>query len=113
MSRNARYDGEGLLVLDKDERILLANKAFSDALGKSPDELTGQKVTDLPFEFDEAQLAVEGFPWERAMREGEPQVGDILKLRVGPQKHRVLKSVPRPCTAMMVNNGGLSPALTM
>ncbi len=87
---------EGLLVLDKDERILLANKAFSEALGKSPDELTGQKVTDLPFEFDEAQLAVEGFPWERAMREGEPQVGDILKLRVGPQKHRVLKVSATP-----------------
>jgi PAS domain-containing protein len=32
---------EGLLVLDQNDRILLANRAFAENLGKTADELSG------------------------------------------------------------------------
>lgn len=72
---------EGLLVLDSQQRILLANRSFADSLGKSPDELTGHKACDLPFDVEETRRLVEGLPWDRAMREGTPQIGDMMTLR--------------------------------
>lgn len=73
---------EGLLVLDDKARILLANAAFADNLGISPEDLIGKKASDLPFdEHDNHGPKLNRLPWERAMEEGEPQLGELLTLR--------------------------------
>lgn len=58
----------GLLVLDVNERILLANSAFAESLGVPVEELTGRKASELPFDVDAGQIAIEGYPWQRCVR---------------------------------------------
>ena len=89
---------EGVLVLDKRQRIVLANDAFADKVGRSAAALTGLDVGQLPWQ-QLAQTVVVAeappdmnvgvpapsprapiFPWVRALAEGRPQTGAILGL---------------------------------
>jgi PAS domain S-box-containing protein len=68
---------EGILVLDRDQRIALANDAFAQTLGQPASELQGLKASDLPWTARPSAR----FPWVRAIREGIAQRGAILGLR--------------------------------
>jgi len=71
---------EGVLVLDKNQRIALANDAFAKRVGSPPEELKGRKASDLPWKKAKlAELAKE-FPWVKALQEGKSQVGSIMEL---------------------------------
>ncbi len=72
---------EGVLVLDRDQRIALANEAFARTFGQSAEELQGRKASDLPWTEERPQLAPAEYPWVRALREGVAQTGAILGLR--------------------------------
>lgn len=72
---------EGLLVLDAKQNIVLSNTAFAETVGRNPDELIGQQVSDFPWVFPEDS----GFdnlhtPWDRALETAAPQVGDRVHL---------------------------------
>ena len=70
---------EGVVILDKEERIVMANDAFASVVGRSAQELQGRKVADLnwsPVGGDGA----EEFPWARAINEGAKQTGFLLGL---------------------------------
>ena len=73
---------EGLLVADLKGRIVLANQAFADTVGKTPDELLGLPASDLPWVDAEGQPFAEllTLPWARALEEGTPQLNDLLQL---------------------------------
>ncbi|MFO0817270.1 MAG: diguanylate cyclase [Pirellulales bacterium] len=86
----------GLLVLDAHQRILLANQAFAEIVGVDVESLTGKLANELPFEMDGPTRTIEGYPWERALKEGEPQVGDILVLRGELPPPRILKISAAP-----------------
>ncbi len=68
---------EGILVLDRDQRIALANEAFAQTVGQTTDALQGQKASSLPW----TPCAPSRYPWVRAIREGVAQRGAILGLR--------------------------------
>lgn len=70
---------EGVLILDKNERIAMANEAFSELVGMSSSELLGKKVSDLPF-ISEGEGASE-FSWQRAVAQGETQTGVLMGLK--------------------------------
>jgi signal transduction histidine kinase/CheY-like chemotaxis protein len=71
---------EGVLVLDKNQRIALANDAFAKRIGRPPEELKGRKASDLPWRQAKlAELAKE-FPWVKALHEGKSEVGSIMEL---------------------------------
>lgn len=54
---------EGILVLDKDDRVVLANRAFERTSGRSTEELMGHRVDELPFVHrGEAENQI--FPWQ-------------------------------------------------
>ena len=59
---------EGVLVLDHEERIALANDAFGRLVGKSPDELQGHKASDLPWLQHHGDHAGTDYPWKRVLR---------------------------------------------
>ena len=40
---------EGVIILDGQKRIALANESFSKLMGKEPEELRGQTIDDLPW----------------------------------------------------------------
>jgi diguanylate cyclase (GGDEF)-like protein/putative nucleotidyltransferase with HDIG domain/PAS domain S-box-containing protein len=69
---------EAVLILDKGERIAMANAAFSDLVGVSPADLRGKKVSDLPF-FREGEAT--SFSWQRVVEEGEMQTGVLMGLK--------------------------------
>jgi two-component system sensor histidine kinase/response regulator len=81
---------EGVLILDKNQRIALANDAFARQVGQPADDLTGQKAHDLPWRKPRPVDQAEGYPWSRAMREGATQLGSILSLRTGSSGLRKL-----------------------
>jgi diguanylate cyclase (GGDEF)-like protein/PAS domain S-box-containing protein len=64
---------EGLLVLDQHGRIVMANHAFSRSLGKSHDQLVGQKAEWLHWgsEID----GPSSFPWYDVIASGDKKLG--------------------------------------
>ncbi|MBM4091435.1 MAG: diguanylate cyclase, partial [Planctomycetes bacterium] len=67
---------EGLLVLDRNERIVLANRAFVEASGMGLDALTGKSISRLPLvpTSDEPTPV----PWTEAIKVGKPVVGHLF-----------------------------------
>lgn len=68
---------EGLLVLDRDERIVLANRAFEEATGAERDSLLGNSVDKLPF-VDRDDTVDQLAPWKTALVEGTRSRGRLL-----------------------------------
>ncbi len=87
---------EGLLVLDCDERILLANQSFADKVDCQVDQLIGRLASDLPWETDPVQLALEGYPWRRAIEKDHAQLGELLTITGSTGQERVLKVSATP-----------------
>lgn len=58
---------EGLLVLNKDEQIVLANEAFAKTVGRKADELQGHSAKELPWIACQEGQSPE-FPWADAVR---------------------------------------------
>ncbi|MHB8973950.1 MAG: bifunctional diguanylate cyclase/phosphohydrolase [Pirellulaceae bacterium] len=67
---------EGLLVLDRNERIVLANRAFVETTGMSLDTLTGLAISRLPLlqRSDETSP----IPWTEAVSTGKSVVGHLF-----------------------------------
>ncbi len=81
---------EGLLVLDKDERIVLANKAFARTVGQPATELQGRRVSELPWSATDAHgQAV--YPWSASLRDGELQSDVMLGMQIGTSDPRTFK----------------------
>jgi diguanylate cyclase (GGDEF)-like protein/PAS domain S-box-containing protein len=72
---------EGVLVLDKDQRIVLANKAFAHTTGRSVQELQGFRAFDISWSQGNSNVFDEELPWAKAIRDGEPQTGVMLGLQ--------------------------------
>jgi two-component system, sensor histidine kinase and response regulator len=71
---------EGVLVLDRKQRIVLANEAFAATLGQPVEELTGLRVDELPWQSTTAGKGLESYPWDRALEEQSPHLGTLLGL---------------------------------
>lgn len=83
---------EGLLVLDKNERIVLANKAFATTVGKEPTRLQGMHVSALPWRESEAgEAAAAAYPWKQAILHMEATSGAMVTLNDGAQSERTFK----------------------
>ncbi len=71
---------EGVLVLDKQERIVLANEAFGALIGQSAAGLQGASVVNLPWTAPDSQLPPETFPWMESIKAGAVTRGVALSL---------------------------------
>ena len=72
---------EGVLILDREQCIALANDAFARTYGASAEELQGRNASELPWTEGAPQPGTGDFPWVRRRRERTPQIGTILGLR--------------------------------
>ncbi len=68
---------EGILVLDKDDRVVLANRAFERTSGRSTDELMGHCVDELPF-VRRGESLDEAFPWQETKTKQMLTQGSLL-----------------------------------
>jgi diguanylate cyclase (GGDEF)-like protein/PAS domain S-box-containing protein len=69
---------EGVLLLDAQGRIMLANSAFANSVDKRPGALLGRKVSDLRWEF--GRIHEDELPWDTVLRLGEIQTGKQLRI---------------------------------
>ena len=69
---------EGLLILDKKGRIVLANTAFARTVGRSPANLQGYSALDFAWVGKGKEPAA--LPWMQAAREGKTKSGVMLDL---------------------------------
>lgn len=97
---------EGVLVLDRAQRIALANEAFAETIGLSPEELRGRKASDLGWE--PVAEGASALPWARALRDHLPRRGSILGLVAGGRGPR---RVSVNATAILDDAGACRGAL--
>jgi PAS domain S-box-containing protein len=89
---------EGVLVLDRHQRIVLANTEFARAVGVPAEQLQGKKVGDLPWLAAATESIPGDYPWTKAVRDAAPQTGAILRLR-GSNRKRVVSVNSSPIVA--------------
>lgn len=68
---------EGLLIVDRRNRIVLANKAFEGLIGKKANQLLGSPVQRIQF-VNKDEREDEAPPWEVANQTVEPVTGRLL-----------------------------------
>jgi diguanylate cyclase (GGDEF)-like protein/PAS domain S-box-containing protein len=78
---------EGVILMDTNERIILANSALADKLGCSVEALMGLKASKLEWIAPGTGQPEEMFPWTRAMSQGEEQSG--ISLHLGTQSNGI------------------------
>jgi diguanylate cyclase (GGDEF)-like protein/putative nucleotidyltransferase with HDIG domain len=81
---------EGVLVLDNQQRIALANEAFAKLVNQSPAQLQGRPASELSWVLPQGSNDAEDYPWVRALRQGAAQRGAILSLRLDRAGPRLL-----------------------
>ena len=72
---------EGVVLINRQERIVLSNKAFDKHVGDFKASLVGQKVSSLNWTASNSQKRTKAFPWLQAMREGVSQAAVALTLQ--------------------------------
>ena len=80
---------EGVVLLDKDERIVLANAAFARNVGRPEVFLLGQKASHLNWTLPATGQGSDVLPWTVALQEGQVQSAVPLEFaggRDGPRK---------------------------
>jgi two-component system, sensor histidine kinase and response regulator len=80
---------EGVVVLDRNGVIALANDSFARSVGTTAEQLKGEKVSDLAWQNGTGEGNEEEYPWSRVMRDSLPQTGRIMGLRTSSE-HRTL-----------------------
>jgi diguanylate cyclase (GGDEF)-like protein/PAS domain S-box-containing protein len=71
---------EGVVLLDQDEKIVLANKTFSEFVGRSDAALFGVKASDLGWKMPHTREPARRLPWIDAVRDCEALTGVPLLL---------------------------------
>lgn len=94
---------EGLLVMDTEGHIVLANQAFADLIGREQTSLTGDTVEGLAWEDDAgAKPASTDFPWQLALQNGAPIRNSMLWLTGADGKRRTFMT---NCSPILVGKG--------
>ena len=80
---------EGLLVIDPNEYIVLANEAFANVVGRTAEELVGRNASTLKWSAkDKIAEKTANFPWLEALKEGVNIKNRMIYLIDGNEKKR-------------------------
>lgn len=84
---------EGLLIVDVDDRIMLANNSFAELFGVEADRLVGHSASEFDWEFVvDSEEAPPNFrldlPWLTSLREKRAVANSILRLRSAQDSYR-------------------------
>ena len=87
---------EGVIILDDNERIVLANSTFSERLDVDPGALIGRKASSLNWKAHDSTEQPQNYPWFIATREKETQTGIPLtfETREGEKRIFMVNSSP-------------------
>lgn len=79
---------EGVVVLDDENRIVLANESFTQQVGKSVTELQGKDVDTLPWQYDEEEADSPWTPHASPSDVSDSKTGIKLSLRLSDENDR-------------------------
>lgn len=71
---------EGLLVLDRNENVVLANQAFSLMVEKPSDKLIGIKASTFPWRNENDEPIGSESPWKQAIESGQVLMNEVVRL---------------------------------
>ncbi|HTS54862.1 MAG TPA: diguanylate cyclase [Burkholderiales bacterium] len=71
---------EGVVVLDRRGRVLLANRAFRALSGDASPDMVGKQLSNLPWLAAGLASDPAGYPWTRAMHGGKPVMGYAIEV---------------------------------
>ncbi len=79
---NAAFDtlSEGVIIIDEDEQILLANQAFCAKIGRDASSLLGVRASTLKWERVSRQKSGTELPWLEVLQSGKATVGAQFNL---------------------------------
>ncbi|MGI9538594.1 MAG: diguanylate cyclase [Miltoncostaeaceae bacterium] len=77
---------EGVLLVDQNERIVLANSTFADLIGRPQETLLGVKASDLGWLVPKLGQPARDLPWQRALSDLQRHQGTPLSVKVGPEE---------------------------
>ena len=86
---------EGVVLMDTQQQVILANNAVGEKLGITERELLGKRLSQLGWYVESTgEQAPEGYPWQLAMQDGERREGTrmCLDLGDGPRTYMVNSS---------------------
>jgi diguanylate cyclase (GGDEF)-like protein/PAS domain S-box-containing protein len=90
---------EGVIVLDTNGRIVLANEAFRVLNGEDSVGLSARKASEIPWlRASLGEREPEEHPWSVAMRDGETVAGEMLEFTHLPDGSRKAKVAASPIT---------------
>lgn len=73
---------EGLLVIDPNEYIVLANEAFADVVGSTPEKLVGKNASTLNWKKNKtSEESSLDFPWLQAIKTDESVKNSMIHLQ--------------------------------
>ena len=94
---------EGLLVLDLEGNVVLANSAFSRIVGRDVDQLIGLRTNQFAWEaIDGSSIASAYAPWTQCLRSGQPERNVPVFLRDHEDKQ---KAFLVNCSPVMTTGG--------
>ncbi len=83
---NAAFDtlSEGIIIIDEQEQVLLANKAFTDKLLQHVPSILGKKLAELPWQGSSDSNVNDPepghYPWQKVLATGKSHIGSQLML---------------------------------
>lgn len=79
---NAAFDtlAEGVIILDEQEQMVLANKAFTDKIARPMSSLLGVKMSKLKWQATNHDGPGYTFPWQKVLKTGKSSMGAQLTL---------------------------------
>ena len=87
---------EGLFVIDRNGRIVLANKSFACWVNRDPEKLVGMSAASLPWRKGGANEPLLMYPWLEALRLEMPQAGIMVELARKNEVNQVLMANASP-----------------
>ncbi|VAW76352.1 hypothetical protein MNBD_GAMMA13-58 [hydrothermal vent metagenome] len=87
---------EGVVLMDKQGRVMLANKAYLKNTGRDEQAIQGTLISEWPWLRADNEQVPQELPWMRALRKGHRQTGInlILEDATGEQRTFVVNASP-------------------
>ena len=79
---------EGVIIIDENEQVLLANRAFGGYLDVPVKQLVGKRASELNWRSAETGGSAAELPWVAAMAKRTPVTNHVLELRAADQTIR-------------------------
>jgi diguanylate cyclase (GGDEF)-like protein/PAS domain S-box-containing protein len=87
---------EGVVVIDRNDDVVMANEAFASRFGLSPTRLMGRKASSLGWRDEQGNEIAGPLPWTDAMKDGNPFGGEVLTLNRSARQRVILSTNGAP-----------------